>query len=431
MQPLGRTRTIALAVILLMTASSVLAKQARGQTSESRTETLERQEHTDPGLRDWLPTQESSGATGDWNGARTWLEDRGLDLGLTYTGEAFWNLRGGIQTSDGPVYEGLLDLFVEFSTQAADLWRGGSLFFLFQNKHGEEISTKYVGAFQLVTDMEAPNFTQISELWYRQSFLEERIWVKVGKQDANGDFAGVAYGLGFINSSGGFSPTIPLASYPDQDLGVVLGFVPTPLLSINLGVYDGSPDGSLSLKGAFTGLEGPMVLVEPGLHYEVGGGPGDLGIGGWFNGTDTEKLEKDGQDPGTAGEAYGWYLTWDQQLWSKHPGHVENEQVIWIFGQYGWAPSDRSAANHYLGAGIQCAGLVPGREEDEFGVGLFHVWFTEELDLPQDTETAIEFFYKVQLFGFLYLKPDLQYVINPGGVYPDALALGLRFGLDL
>jgi porin len=76
-------------------------------------------------------------------------------------------------------------------------------------------------------------------------------------------------------------------------------------------------------------------------------------------------------------------------------------------------------------------GLIPGRETDAFGVGLFHVWFTEELDLPKKTETAIEFFYKVQLFGFLYLKPDLQYVINPSGTYPDALALGMRFGLDL
>jgi len=64
-------------------------------------------------------------------------------------------------------------------------------------------------------------------------------------------------------------------------------------------------------------------------------------------------------------------------------------------------------------------------------VGLFQVWFSEELDLPKDTETAIEFFYEAQLFGFLYLKPDLQYVINPGGAYPDALALGVRFGLDL
>jgi porin len=414
-----------------MVASSVPTKGALGQPPQTQAAIPAHQEGAGPGSPDWPPNLESCYATGDWNGARTRLEDRGLSLGLTYTGELFWNLRGGIQTSDGPVYEGLLDVYVEFSTEAAGLWKGGSLFFLFQNKHGEEISTEYVGAFQLVTDMEAPNFTQISQLWYRQSILDDRVWMKVGKQDANDDFAGLAYGLEFINPSVGFSPTIPLASYPDQDLGVVLGLVPMPLLSVNLGVYGGDPDGSRGLKGAFTGLEGPMVLVEPGLHYEIGGRPGDLGIGGWLNATNTEKLEKGAQDPGTVGEAYGWYLTWDQQLWSKQPGHGEDEKGIWIFGQYGWAPSDRSAANHYLGAGVQFAGLVPGREEDAFGVGLFHVWFTEELDLPKGTETAIEFFYKVQLLGFLYLKPDLQYIINPGGVYPDALALGVRFGLDL
>jgi porin len=431
MQQPGRIRSIGLAVMLVITASSVSAKEARGQSRETLVTTPAQQEQTDPGLRDWPSTLGSPVATGDWNGARTWLEDRGLALGLTYTGEVFWNLRGGIQTTDGAVYEGLLDLFVEFSTQAAGLWGGGSLFFLFQNKHGEEISTEYVGSFQPVTDMEALDLTQISELWYRQSFLDDRIWVKVGKQDANDNFAGVAYGLEFINSSVGFSPTIPLASYPDQDLGVVLGLVPMPLLSVNLGVYTGGPDGSRSLKGAFTGLDGPMVLVEPALRYEIGGRPGDLRIGGWFDGTDTDKLDKDIPDPETVSEAYGWYLTWDQQLWGKHPGHVEDEHGIRIFGQYGWAPSDRSLANHYLGAGVQCVGLIQGRETDAFGVGLFHVWFTQELDLPKNTETAIEFFYKVQLFGFLYLKPDLQYYINPGGAYPDAFALGMRFGLNL
>jgi porin len=427
----SQTRTIVLAVILLLTPSSVIAEEIGLQEGETLIPAQEQQEQKDPGALAWPPDRESSYATGDWNGARTWLEDRGLAFGLTYTGEPFWNLHGGIQTTGGAVYEGLLDLFLEFSTLAAGLWKGGSLFFLFQNKHGEEISTEYVGAFQLVTDMEALNFTQISELWYRQSFLDDRVWVKVGKQEANDDFAGVAYGLEFINPSGGFSPNIPLASYPDQDLGVVLGFAPMPLLSVNLGVYDGSPDGNHGLKGAFAGLEGPMALVEPRLHYEVGGRPGDLGIGGWFNGTDTEKIEKGGQAPGTVSEAYGWYLTWDQQLWSRHPGDAGDEQGIWIFGQYGWAPPDRSAAEHYLGAGVQCAGLIPGRGEDVFGVGLFNVWFTKELDLPKGTETAIEFFYKVQLFGFLYLKPDLQYIINPSGIYPDALALGVRFGLDL
>jgi len=431
MERFGCRRILAVASMLLMIPSSTIAEEIGRQEGETLIAAPEHQERTDPGLLSRSPNLQSFYATGDWKGARTWLQDHGLALGLTYTGEPFWNLHGGIQTTGGAVYEGLLDLYVEFSTQAAGLWKGGSLFLLFQNKHGEDISPEYVGAFQLVTDMEAPNFTQISELWYRQSFLDDRIWVKVGKQDANDDFAGVASGLEFINPSGGFSPTIPLASYPDQDLGVVLGFAPMPVVSIKLGVYSGDPDGNLSLKGAFTGLEGPMVLVEPGLHYEIGGRPGDLGIGGWFNGTDIAKFEKDLQDPETVSEAYGWYLTWDQKLWSLQPGDMEDVEGIWIFGQYGWAPPDRSAAEHYLGGGVEVSGLIPGRGEDVFGVGFFHVWFSEELDLSKKTETAIEFFYKIQLFGFLNLQPDLQYIINPSGHYPDALALGVRFGLDL
>ncbi len=415
----------------ILFAAVILGAIARIGPSPAWAEPGAQGDPRDPGLLAWPPNLKSPHATGDRRGGRTWLEDRGLTVWLDYYGEVFWNTRGGIRTTDRGEYEGLLDLAVAFSTARAGLWKGGSLFFLFQQKHGHGITDTDVGDFQVLSDMETPNFTQVSELWYRQTFLDDRIWLKIGKQDANEDFAGLVYGVEFINSSAGFSPTIPLGTYPDQDLGVLLGLAPMPLLSVNLGVYQGNPDGRRSLKGAFAGLEGPMLIVEPGLRYSVGEKPGDLGIGGWFNGSETDELDKDSPNETTVSEAWGWYLTWSQQFWSREPGGSDGESGIWVFGQYGWAPEDRSEAAHYLGGGVQFAGLIPDRREDAFGVGLFHVRFSGELDLPKSTETVIEFFYKWHLFGFLSLKPDLQYIINPGGTYSDALAIGVRFGLSL
>jgi porin len=391
---------------------------------------VEAQTH-DPGLLAWPPNVRSPYATGDWRGGRTWLEDRGLTLYFDYYGEVFWNTRGGIQTTDGGVYEGLFDLAVEFSTESAGLWKGGYLFFLFQTKHGEGITEEYVGDFQVLSNVDALDFAQVSELWYRQSFLDDRLWIKVGKQDANADFAGVEYGGEFINSSAGFSPTIPLGTYPDQDLGVGLGVAPIPWFSVNLGVYNGDPDGSRSLRGAFLDLAGPMVMVEPAFHYGLlADRHGHIRVGGWFNGTNVDSPDED--NPETHGEAYGCYLTWDQRLWRERPEDDEDAQGIGVFGQYGWAPPDRSAAEHYIGGGIRWEGMIPRRDEDVAGVGVFHVRFSDEVNLEKDTETTVELFYVVRLLGCLFLEPDLQYIINPGGTTnPDSLAVGLRFGISL
>jgi porin len=363
-------------------------------------------------------------------GGRTWLEERGLALSLDYYGEAFWNTRGGERTTDSPEYEGLLELAVEFSTKSAGLWKGGNLFFLFRNKHGHGISEEYVGGAQPLSKIEAPTFTHVAELWYVQSFLDGRIRIKVGKQDANEIFAGVDYGEEFLNSSADYSPTIPLASYPDPDMGIALGTDPVPWFSFDLGVYTGDPNANRSLKGAFVELSGPMVIGEPALHYGLCGRPGNLRAGGWFNGTEAGSPGED--DSETFGEAYGWYLTWDQELWTERPQDPEDTQGIGLFGQYGWAPPDRSAVEHYLGGGVRWEGLVPSRARDVLGLGVFHVRFSEKAGVEKDTETVVEAFYLLQFMGCLFVQPDLQYIINPGGTTnPDALAVGLRFGVSL
>lgn len=432
MERSARTGGMALPVILAVTVACALSALTLVGTSRAQATAPEHEEARDPGLLSWPPNLQSPCATGDWKGGRTWLEERGLTFSLIYYGEVFWNTRGGIRTTDEAVYAGLLDVSAEFSTEDAGLWEGGILFFRFQQKHGHGITEEYVRDFQVLSNMDALNFTQVSELWFGQSFLDDRIWITVGKQEANDCFAGVEYGAEFINSSAGFSPTIPLASYPDQDLGAVLGTAPIPWFSVNLGVYNGDPDGRRSLKGAFADLSGPMVITEPALHYGLGGRRGHFRVGGWFNGTDADSPDEDDPRPETFGEAYGWYLTWDQELWREHPEDVEDGQGIGIFGQYGWAPPDRSLAEHYVGGGIQWSGPIPRRDGDIAGVGVFHVRFSDEANLEKGTETVIEAFYHAQLFGFLFLKPDLQYVINPGGSSnPDALAVGVRFGIRL
>jgi carbohydrate-selective porin OprB len=46
-------------------------------------------------------------------------------------------------------------------------------------------------------------------------------------------------------------------------------------------------------------------------------------------------------------------------------------------------------------------------------------------------EIATEVFYKATLTDFVGLQFDLQYITNPGGLYPDSIVPGVRFEVVL
>jgi porin len=59
---------------------------------------------------------------------------------------------------------------------------------------------------------------------------------------------------------------------------------------------------------------------------------------------------------------------------------------------------------------------------------MFHASLSSRIQSSEQrySETAIEMFYKLQLTPFFSIKPDLQYIVNPGGDLPNAFVAGLR-----
>ncbi len=365
--------------------------------------------------------------TGNWGGLRNRLFEDGVHIELIYQSEYFANTRGGITTDGASEYRGDLSLFLELHTGKVGWWDSGTFFAHVQSQHGNGITDDFVGDFQVLSNIDADDFTQLSELWYRHSFDDDRVWLKLGKQETNADFAFVEHGVEFILSSPGFSPTIPLVTFPDPDWGLSAGVTVTDWLSVNAGIFQGRPDGGRSLAKTLDNLYGPMVMLEPTVHYQWRGELGHLRIGGWWNGDRFDELDESNPSPGTFGENYGGYVTLEQGVWS-----VEDGASIGVFGQYGWSPEDRNEAAQYIGAGIFCSGVVPGRDDDSFGLGVFHVALSDEGGFAEGEETAVELFYKAQLTGWLSIKPDVQYISNPGGTTnDDAVAVGIRFELIL
>lgn len=384
---------------------------------------------------------------GGWGGLRPRLEDRGVGMELIYTAEYFANQRGG--RKEGGAYRADLSLILEVDTEAAGWWKNGEFLLHVQGQHGEGITDGFTGDFQVLSNIDADDFFQISEIWYKHYFMNRRLSLKVGKIESNADFAFVDYGGEFINSSPGFSPSIPLVTYPDQDWGVVLGIDAADWFSMKAGVFQGDPDGGRSIGATIDGLRGPMAMIESAFHFEIKGRAGHLRIGSWWNGTDFERLEpseeelksfdrlaqsrtrlrriEPEEEPGSRGEAYGFYVMWDQDLYRENRDEEDGGQGIGLFAQYGWSDDRVIEAEQYFGVGLQWTGAIPTRDEDVLGLGVFHVEFSGEAGFEKANETVFELFYKAQLTPWFNVKPDIQYIANPGGTRnDDALALGAR-----
>ena len=82
-----------------------------------------------------------------------------------------------------------------------------------------------------------------------------------------------------------------------------------------------------------------------------------------------------------------------------------------------------------MGGGVQWIGIFPTRDEDT--TGLMASWVdlsdTTGSGFAEDAELAIELFHKFQFTPSFSLKPDVQYIIHPGGSgVNDAIVATLR-----
>ena len=356
----------------------------------------------------------------------------GLGVECIYTGEAYTNMRGGINTNTSIEYRGNLDLMLAADLDEIVGFPGGTAFVYAQNGHGRGLTERHVGDFQFLSNIDAYDFTQLSEYRWEKGVLDGKLRVKLGKQDANVDFAVVDLGLEFINSSFGFPPLIPMPTFPDPALGVVTLLEPSESLALQVGVYEGT---SFCRFQTFAGQDLVFSVAQVNFRWDLGPCrycrlPGDCHVGLWYHNGRFPDVARG--CPSSFTGNHGLYLGLDQWLYQEPTGAEDEEdrQGLGAFFQYAWSPEDRNEANQYVGGGLRYRGLLRGRDNDVIGLGAAHVRFTPRL--PElSSETAFELFYRAQLSPHLALQPDLQYIARPFGQQRDAFVFGLRFELLL
>ena len=379
----------------------------------------------------------------------------GIEFEYVYTGEVFNNTRGGLSTYRAVPYRGNLDLVMKADLEKMGFGPGGKFFLYGENGHGFG-PTRYVGDFQIASNIDAPDFMQVAEYWYERGFCEGLLTVRLGKQDCNAEFVVVDLGGDFINASFGYAPTVPMPSFPNPSMGIAAFLKLGEHLGFKAGVWDGMPEIG---NWGFSGTGVTFTVGELKAKYDLRPGlPGDFHAGVWYHSGQWEKLggvaaiESFGPPPrrlaryfglGAAASVapsgklgiladstemtgnYGVYLGLDQLVFKENAGDEKDSQGLGVFAQYGWSPEDRNWAHQYIGGGLVYRGLVPSRDTDLLGAGVAHVIFSDALH-GTGHETAIELYYKAILRPWVSLQPDLQYIVSPSGVERDSLLVGLR-----
>ena len=385
---------------------------------------------------------------------------------LAYTGEVFSNVAGGIKT--GTVYMDNFDLTGTLDTDNAGWWEGGTFSIYGLGNQGTAI-TRYSGDAQGASNIEAVNSWRIYEAWYQHIFFDLKASVLVGLYDLNSEFDRNRSGSLFLNSSHGIgaaygnSGVTGPSIFPLTSLGIRVKAMPANRFTIKAAVLDGVPAdqndprgttinldpdegylGAFELKWLFGSLcsEGYMKQRHRLTNYlnrkPVIDAALEFSIGAWAYSKKQETFASRIPNSPPSNKAYeaGIYALLD---WFCLPLDTHNGQRrgLSLFLRGGWANAAASRWNYYLGTGFSLNGFLPNRPDDELGLALampfqsssYRDW-RESMDNLKTTpaETNIEATYAANITGWLSLKADLQYIINPGATqrYDNSLVIGGR-----
>jgi porin len=348
---------------------------------------------------------------------------RSLLIEPTYYGELFTNAKGGKSTNDATQYAGLMDLGVTFdlrqSTAAPPNW----LYILIQNSHGRGLTEDFVGDTQVVSNIDSfDNVMQLGEYWWESQWLDQKMTLRLGKQDLNSEFQRIDRAEYFIQSTFGLSPSTAFPTYPDQAVGAVILLRLQDSLQWKLGAWNAFVTEGI---WGFSNNDAFLVVNELEYSYTLSEQslPGTVAIGALY--------ESEGQMDGQAVSAVReYYLQGEQVLYKPYPFDDASNQGLTLFsGYYPRFPGNQPVAES-IGdsavAGLTYTGLLTSRQHDVVGCGI--AW-SELFQGGTNQETATELFYRARWSSQLSVQPDIQYISSPSGIYQDAVVVGIRMEL--
>jgi porin len=410
-----------------------------------------------------LPLLQRERLAGDLWGLRPALEQQALDVNAEYIAEysSVWD--GGLEQKAS--FRHLLTVDLTLDLETAFGIQGATLFAQCLSVNRERGGSLHAGDIQIYSNIESERSLDVLyELWWEQTLFNSRLRLKLGKVDANSEFAFIDVAGDFANSSAGFSPTIfVFPSYPDPATSVnaFLTLLDQEHLGLTLGYafYDGAagvdavPTGSRGPETFFTDDDSDdyFHIAQADLAWSNPDAADTLlrdarlSLGGWWHTGDFERFDGDHEDG-----AGGLFLTAELRLFDParmrpeqgaprtarqilgRAGGDAPERGLYLFAQYAWADEDVSPFAQHIAGGVVWRGPDASRPDDSLGLYLSLADLSDEPAAGfEDDELVIDAYYRAQIAPAVFVQPEIQYIVNPSGD-PDidnALVGAVRVGI--
>jgi porin len=380
---------------------------------------------------------ERNSLTGDWNGLRSKLKNNGFNLEVIYTGEISSIRKGGLQKKT--VFLDNKDIVLFLDANKLLGWKHTEFCLYFLGNAGES-PTKYIGDIQAVSSIDAFPTWKLYEAWYQGSFFNNKLSLKFGLYDLNSEFDVMdscsifhngAFGMGVdISQSGLNGPSI----FPVTSLGLRAKYIFQCNDSKNyysqLAILDGVPGNLDNPAGTHIILKSSdgLLLVNETGYVSTNKYYKKFAIGIWYYTANTSEILPNSNTKYRKNK--GAYLLAEHQIFQEK--NTESQGLI-AFLRIGTADKYVNQLDFYMRFGLNYTGIIPGRDNDQLAIGLTYAHNSKNYIKVNKynltyAETVIEIVYRFQITPWFAIKPDLQYVINPGTSkqIKNALVFGFR-----
>lgn len=456
-----RIHTLTMATCGLIMAMPFTATDVRAEDTEASSEANE--EQTAPPASDEAsksgatvtaapaiatppPPKGRETLTGDWGGLRTSLKQAGVTFRGDYVSESFSVVDGGQR--QGTTYVHQVRLGADFDMDRIAGIEGGIVHLTFNDRRGVGISSDFVGNRLPIQEAAGGYYARLTEASWEQNLMGGKLNLRLGYFAMGNDLGGMPIGCTFVNAAFCAHPLSMSGdsgwyNYPNARWGAAVRYKLRHDVILRTGVYQVNPrlnDEDNAWNPFAGGTIGVLLPVEVEYDPGVAKGsrvlPGHYKVGFYF---DTARVNKQGGG-GTVQGRHGFYILADQMIWREGTGN----RGLSLFGQFTANPQVSGQITRWYAGGLVKTGTFKGRDADSIGLGFTHAVVDPRLRrLHVDTapipgsyaslpagETAIELSYGFQANRWLLIRPDVQYIVEPGAFSfrstPNALALGCQ-----
>jgi porin len=400
-------------------------------------------------LGDWLNQDRM---TGNWGGIRPHLEETGISLRGHFTTETAYNPSGGRFAAAR--YTQQFDFGADLDLNRLAGIPGGQVRITFTDRKGRSLSADALGnnRFAVQEVFGGGQIFRLVEMRYQQEFLDGQLLFDIGWAPLGSSFAtSPIYCSRFQTLA--TCGTLQLNNFnwqnwPFGQWGARVRFQPNPEYYVSTGVYQANPrhatDG-LDLTFADTGVVVPFELGW--LPGQGGRGiPGEYKLGGYYDSSRTPDvfLDVNGLSAGLTGSSsaqrngrWGVYALATQMVYRESD---EGKRGLTLFGM-ATASGRETETFRFFYAGAFYQGTFTHRDDDFVSVVFARGSYNSRLTRFQEDrnrvspgaigvqkyESVVEVDYGIAFAPWLQVRPNLQYVIRPGGTgkIKDAFVIGL------